>query len=200
MLAYRDSSCFNSRTPGGVRLYPILWSHEGCSFNSRTPGGVRLDGYVYSWNSTLFQFTHPGRGATSLSQVGRLMKSVSIHAPREGCDIPWDYTIDSSTGFQFTHPGRGATSTELIIVRPLCSFNSRTPGGVRLRLSNRYNRRSFVSIHAPREGCDYFRHSTLPPLFEFQFTHPGRGATALMAFHLFYKAVSIHAPREGCDL
>ena len=35
----------------------------------------------------MFQFTHPGRGATSV------MRSLSI------------FTI----GFQFTHPGRGAT-------------------------------------------------------------------------------------------
>ena len=33
-----------------------------------------------------------------------------------------------------------------------------------------------ISIHAPREGCDYF-----------------------MAERFFLRGISIHAPREGCD-
>ena len=34
----------------------------------------------------LFQFTHPGRGATSTSKDLHEHYRVSIHAPREGCD------------------------------------------------------------------------------------------------------------------
>ena len=34
---------------------------------------------------------------------------------------------------------------------------------------------------------------------EFQFTHPGRGATLIEALRRAYRLVSIHAPREGCD-
>ena len=56
--------------------------------------------------------------------------------------------------FQFTHPGRGATEEDAEI-----------------------EQHNFVSIHAPREGCD----SKCPQVFtvamRFQFTHPGRGAT-----------------------
>ena len=39
-------------------------------------------------NSALvkFQFTHPGRGATTSESVRYTGKRVSIHAPREGCD------------------------------------------------------------------------------------------------------------------
>ena len=33
----------------------------------------------------------------------------------------------------------------------------------------------------------------------FQFTHPGRGATALPLWYALPDQVSIHAPREGCD-
>ena len=55
-------------------------------------------------------------------------------------------------------------------------FNSRTPGGVRLRLL----------IHRPRDT-------------EFQFTHPGRGATCEFSETSRKARVSIHAPREGCD-
>ena len=145
---------FNSCTPGGVRPQSAaVWrrsktfqfTHPGrgatsigrrfdlalFSFNSRTPGGVRLGEDVAQAYNELFQFTHPGRGATDATQCERGELGVSIHAPREGCDsLSRRYTWRSS------------------------SFNSRTPGGVRLqgRL-----------LHA---SC-----------LMFQFTHPGRGAT-----------------------
>ena len=132
-LAYPlGRASFNSRTPGGVRLgqcFPCRQSvqvsihapREGCDiqhisgggrkvcFNSRTPGGVRLLTLLSADTTAVFQFTHPGRGATS--QVGRLLPEfrVSIHAPREGCD----------------------EDLFLLSLRDL-SFNSRTPGGVRL--------------------------------------------------------------------
>ena len=80
----------------------------------------------------VFQFTHPGKGATARTERFRRAYVVSIHAPWEGCDYlqqtlervkkvsihaPWegcdfqlfDYTIDDAK-FQFTHPGKGATN------------------------------------------------------------------------------------------
>ena len=168
--------------------------------------------------------------------------------------------------FQFTHPGRGATGKSLETGYSLYGFNSRTPGGVRPSkvifskpsiafqfthpgrgATTQYRQKEsdvFVSIHAPREGCDYRRSggSTFPECFnsrtpggvrlakmtlteiakEFQFTHPGRGATLRLLLPLLCRArfqfthpgrgatlqkliqrllrlVSIHAPREGCD-
>ena len=56
---------------------------------------------------------------------------VSIHAPREGCDLHVVLEL----------------SLQL-------SFNSRTPGGVRRSCAYCRSRRALVSIHAPREGCD----------------------------------------------
>ena len=79
-----------------------------------------------------FQFTHPGRGATVIVQDLSKGQPVSIHAPREGCDI-----TDRSNSFACT-----------------------------------------VSIHAPREGCDESGYLTHVGRYTFQFTHPGRGATA----------------------
>ena len=192
---------FNSRTPGGVRRvvdcrHPsgcrvsIHAPREGCdsseerravrrrSFNSRTPGGVRRR-----------------RGAK-----GRGCHDVSIHAPREGCDR--------------------------ILLYHICErlrFNSRTPGGVRRPMRDRRYIVQDVSIHAPREGCDLqlnlshidslisFNSRTpggVRPLIviiyckrtEFQFTHPGRGATKMGLLVWVSSLVSIHAPREGCDL
>jgi len=34
-----------------------------------------------------FQFTHPGRGATITEELPIASLNVSIHAPREGCDL-----------------------------------------------------------------------------------------------------------------
>ena len=56
---------------------------------------------------------------------------VSIHAPREGCD-----------------------STDKTNYTAYASFNSRTPGGVRLDGDTDTMPSPAVSIHAPREGCD----------------------------------------------
>ena len=57
--------CFNSRTPGGVRLKAYKDSVlKRVRFNSRTPGGVRQSIQTFTSVMTMFQFTHPGRGAT----------------------------------------------------------------------------------------------------------------------------------------
>ena len=147
--------CFNSRTPGGVRLpVSFLLRYLRLSFNSRTPGGVRHRFLFAGCGELPFQFTHPGRGATTSSS-------------------------------------QGATSR--------CSFNSRTPGGVRLRPSRDVLDISVVSIHAPREGCDIEVVRGIEKKQEFQFTHPGRGATCFVIGSCLLPKVSIHAPREGCD-
>ena len=71
-----------------------------------------------------------------------------------GATVAWQYT---GTGylFQSTHPVRGATTI-------LCSGQFRF----------------IISIHAPREGCDYINTTTINGLL----------------------LISIHAPREGCDI
>ena len=88
-------------------------------------------GQLYGFH-IMFQFTHPGRGATSgwscckddaysfnsrtpggvrplVCFVHAVKLGVSIHAPREGCDISPPMCCPSCVTFQFTHPGRGAT-------------------------------------------------------------------------------------------
>ena len=90
----------------------------------------------------MFQFTHPGRGATASYKKCNSFDLVSIHAPREGCDDAEVAPSKRRSLFQFTHPGRGATNVGLVSLRRDLGFNSRTPGGVRLRSS--------VSPLAPR--------------------------------------------------
>ena len=62
---------------------------------------------------------------------------ISIHAPREGCDISLVLVRSAKLVFQSTHPVRGATHT---------------------RRDDQH--RQVISIHAPREGCDSGRGHT----------------------------------------
>ena len=79
----------------------------------------------------MFQFTHPGRGATTQYRQKESDVFVSIHAPREGCDHEGASDVVKLDKFQFTHPGRGATCTTEKFILNSEGFNSRTPGGVR---------------------------------------------------------------------
>ena len=141
----------------------------------------------------------PREGCDLLVEPLRLVPIVSIHAPREGCD----------------------RSIPIVSFWEKC-FNSRTPGGVRQNVLLRTTHRTVVSIHAPREGCDIHLDGRVERLVKFQFTHPGRGATAHLlrpgsptrrfnsrtpggvrhkgdSAYEVAVSVSIHAPREGCD-
>ena len=151
---YTRVDSFNSRTPGGVRRagFDLRTDTSSC-FNSRTPGGVRLTiGYGTRLPRT-FQFTHPGRGATCSALTNCYTKSVSIHAPREGCDKTLRGEKQPYKEFQFTHPGRGATNVRT--QDAFCSvFQFTHPGRGATIAKNETRRHKRVSIHAPREGCD----------------------------------------------
>ena len=77
---------FNSRTPGGVRPTSCLSPIGVIMFQFTHPGRGATTNSQKRFARVLFQFTHPGRGAT-LFVAERLIRGiVSIHAPREGCD------------------------------------------------------------------------------------------------------------------
>ena len=145
-------------------------------FNSRTLGRVRQDDQADKVLPLRFQFTHPGKGATSY-------RSTQIRLSM----------------FQFTHPGKGATRRRGGGIQVQSCFNSRTLGRVRQKPPSQVKKRSSVSIHAPWEGCDVAAISASLRLPMFQFTHPGKGATILIANADLDRLVSIHAPWEGCD-
>ena len=195
----------------------ILWQ----SFNSRTPGGVRPSFSFASAIAARFQFTHPGRGATRRLSLCHRPQAVSIHAPREGCDfdtsaqrqttITFQFThpgrgathsseirFTASFWFQFTHPGRGATGVKHIYLAP-GTFQFTHPGRGATPVPVLVPVLVLVSIHAPREGCDFTCLSVILSFPMFQFTHPGRGATSFCCYVYYTCNVSIHAPREGCD-
>ena len=105
----------------------------------------------------VFQFTHPGKGATVRDVLLFCLVLVSIHAPWEGCDRNSSSSPSVMPLFQFTHPGKGATVRDVLL---FCLV--------------------LVSIHAPWEGCDRNSSSSPSVMPLFQFTHPGKGATFLL--------------------
>ena len=147
----------------------------------------------------LFQFTHPGKGATVWCCRSADRYLVSIHAPWEGCDpSPWRDLAYTPFGFNSRTLGRVRHTRDFCQASSIC-FNSRTLGRVRLEFSNLYCQLQKVTIHAPWEGCDTincilsskdtsFNSRTLGRVrrtrqlqahrcHTFQFTHPGKGAT-----------------------
>ena len=149
--------------------------------------------------SLQFQFTHPGKGATVTRTQTHIISCVSIHAPWEGCDLSLTLNTLPKVCFNSRTLGRVRLSTS-IFRTCLGSFNSRTLGRVRLILTLELSGGEFVSIHAPWEGCDVSKQvvtemtrvsihapwegcdftcmATLTDTLRFQFTHPGKGATA----------------------
>ena len=106
---YHLTHDFNPRTPRGVRpmlrmmrssatrfqsTHPARGATGGtCQrtpvrryFNPRTPRGVRPTTVTSRPVLLVFQSTHPARGATVERFARRMWTSISIHAPREGCD------------------------------------------------------------------------------------------------------------------
>ena len=79
-----------------------------------------------------FQSTHPARGATRAGRTVSRPAGISIHAPREGCDLVSDGAEVLRAIFQSTHPARGATCIWCCIsYKKFAYFNPRTPRGVR---------------------------------------------------------------------
>ena len=134
-VTYSSLGRFNSRTLGRVRRFTDedLRLHPRVSIHAPWEG---CDVFCYrsSYGLWRFQFTHPGKGATSMVSptvaratsfnsrtLGRVrlslvyspitVMSVSIHAPWEGCDYNLSIRRDATLRFQFTHPGKGATGT-----------------------------------------------------------------------------------------
>ena len=64
-----------------------------------------------------------------------------------------------------------------------------------------YHYRSYYEFQFthPGRGATPIEVKLMQANVEFQFTHPGRGATLRLVAVLPRLCVSIHAPREGCD-
>ena len=79
---------------------------------------------------------------------------ISIHAPHAGRDKVLLKYKETHLKFQSTRPMRGATGVSAPAPVPDCYFNPRAPCGARQKLCKEIEKKSGISIHAPREGRD----------------------------------------------
>ena len=146
-----------------------------------------------------FQSTHPARGATSTLKI--IIRNVLNFNPRTPRGVRLISAISSgcSKSFQSTHPARGATVVYQLH-NDMWYISIHAPReGCDARLIRGWVQNWPISIHAPREGCDGYNSLQTQVHHKFQSTHPARGATALRALCPSILTISIHAPREGCD-
>ena len=123
--------------------------------------------------------------------------AISIHAPREGGDHCCGGAIFIRIAFQSTPPARGATG-EILIDCGVPIFQSTPPARGATAGSGSTLRAAYISIHAPREGGDYFeeRWWGWP---EISIHAPREGGDSETVRRPGERVISIHAPREGGD-
>ena len=156
------------------------------------------------------------------ASVGFCAVSISIHAPRAGCDSSRSSSVlQTIRNFNPRTPCGVRQYGQYATAASQQDFNPRTPCGVRLRAAESNNQHRDISIHAPRAGCDLGQLSTSSPRsdfnprtpcgvrpiaasasvrgFVFQSTHPVRGATRLIRT-LSSEAFADFNPRTPCGV
>ena len=179
------------RRSGRDRVLPLISIHAplaGCdrdmekfikrqrNFNPRTPCGVRLRADAHKNIRSDFNPRTPCGVRRLYAGLVAQPQAISIHAPLAGCDISlrrmqWRLAISIHA------PLAGCDSNWYRGLPAHIDFNPRTPCGVRLC------KRDARSLG-----------------FQFQSTHPLRGATLYAGLVAQPQAISIHAPLAGCDV
>ena len=147
---------FYPRSPRGERpSQKDMWHRKGVFLSTLPARGATYDAYLHARQGKRFLSTLPARGATQCGQGSSHSSCViSIHAPREGSDIPCITGKMPPVQFLSTLPARGAT---------WIGGHSAGQRG--------------ISIHAPREGSDFCKPPFWMRLCTFLSTLPARGAT-----------------------
>ena len=123
---------FYPRSPRGERpAHPGILPQPAGDFYPRSPRGERPRRAI-CWAAPAYFYPRSPRGERHIFSSGvRVVKRISIHAPREGSDPQACAFAGPAVRFLSTLPARGATGCPVRAVRT---------GG--------------ISIHAPREGSD----------------------------------------------
>ena len=101
-----------------------------------------------------FQSTPPARGATFKFTGMDFGFEISIHAPREGGDVPVQRLARPGTDFNPRPPRGGRPQLGTPVSGHHSDFNPRPPRGGRLGDKILALTGDIISIHAPREGGD----------------------------------------------
>ena len=146
-------------------------------FNPRTPRGVRLTLPTARAPQNTISIHAPREGCDQ--DIHPLLRDmyISIHAPREGCDEVQPWMVGHPVQFQSTHPARGATRCSRGCLDTRSNFNPRTPRGVRPLFVSAFDQYDYD--FNPRTPRGVRRHHQVPSIAgtRFQSTHPARGAT-----------------------
>ena len=175
------SSCrlFQSTRPlRGATRFTICGLHHHTDFNLRAPCGARRQilERMRTWDNISIHAPREGRDLPM--RPSKAVRYISIHAPREGRDevygVRW---LALEHAFQSTRPARGATET------PSTEFPTQS---------------KFQSTR-PARGATRTVSTARKSLQTFQSTRPARGATLVLHSLFTDIGISIHAPREGRD-
>ena len=123
--------------------------------------------------------------------------SVSIHAPRVGCDDPGAAGRFRLRGFNPRTPG-GVRPLDGANRRLVLCFNPRTPGGVRHLCQQEVSLELCFNPRTPG-GVRLFYANVQPLVVSFNPRTPGGVRPDTAPMPLTESKVSIHAPRVGCD-
>ena len=179
-------------------FFPMLAIHQ---FQSTHPArGATERGRGKTWEHPYFNPRTPRGVRPRASSMSPVRLTISIHAPREGCDRAL-LRAGRAAEISIHAPREGCDLRRAAQEKRQDDFNPRTPRGVRPPSTPGYTHSHpgfqsthpargatsgvligpspvlVISIHAPREGCD------------------GR----VLTFIDVLSHISIHAPREGCD-
>ena len=137
-----------------------------CALKSKSPAHISIHAphagcdmfdYDASQDYSVFQSTHPMRGATLTFDPVTGVGVISIHAPHAGCDRYVHQTALLKLFISIHAPHAGCDSVKLRTLMCPLNFNPRTPCGVRRAQRRRNAARTSISIHAPHAGCDRWR-------------------------------------------
>ena len=181
-----DRCCPNAPSIGQISIHAPL---TGCDNMEN----------IYTLEGWLFQSTHPSRGATSTASAHHSPPLISIHAPLTGCDAIRSllYGVQSDFNPRTPHGVRPAPFLAVNVQTPI-SIHAPLTGCDCCQLANR-TEIFIISIHAPLTGCDPVVQTAAWQDFQFQSTHPSRGATKFKRSSCCTNTISIHAPLTGCD-
>ena len=149
---------FQSTHPArGATLLALYQKLSQSDFNPRTPRGVRhvIEGDYRGFFQ--FQSTHPARGATAGGLKQRVGCTISIHAPREGCDGKDAVKRIRFLQISIHAPREGCDIFSTVSKVLWIYFNPRTPRGVRrLKGPSDTKSKALQSTHPARGATLYF--------------------------------------------
>ena len=130
----KTSPNFNPRSPRGERQHcKDIVSEQDYYFNPRSPRGERQYHFILPIRVITFQSTLPARGATNYLKNLCILLIISIHAPREGSDIPIVLAGAAEQDFNPRSPRGERHPATVRESRRYSHFNPRSPRGERPR-------------------------------------------------------------------